>query len=68
MPAGNVNTSFVIPIINDAIFELTEYFMLQLVVPSASADKNVILGVPNIANVTITDDERKVVVNQFIII
>ena len=56
-PAGVNVISFIVFIINDSIFELTESFTLNLVIPVATAAMGVIKGSPDTATVSITDDE-----------
>ena len=56
MPAGETSVSFTIDILNDEIFELQEFFELDLENPSPEI---VFPGSPNMARVNIIDDDCK---------
>ena len=60
MPAGETSVSFTIDIINDEIFELQEFFVLDLEDPSPEI---VFPGSPNMARVNILDDDCKYLTN-----
>ena len=57
---GTTTASFNIPIVSDIIFEPDEIFSLQLEAPQAMDRqcRDVKLGTPDRANVTIVNDER----------
>ena len=46
-----------IPLVNDGVQELTEWFTVEL--DASSAEDGVALGVPAVANVTIVDDDSE---------
>ena len=59
-PPGSTNASFNIPIVSDIIFEPDEIFSLRLEAPEEMDGqcRDVQLGMPDRANVTIVNDER----------
>ena len=57
IPAGQTNATFDIPINNDDILEDIENFTLTI--NSSSLPTGVTPGDPDVATVTITDDDRK---------
>ena len=59
-PPGNTTASFNIPIVSDIIFEPDGIFSLRLEAPQEMDGqcKDVQLGTPDRANVTIVNDER----------
>ena len=58
-PANSTKESFTIPIINDDVYELDEMFSLTLEIPQPAQDAGVMRGVPFMATVTITNDDRE---------
>ena len=50
-----------IPIVDDQILERPEMFSLQISIPQESADIGILLGDQDTANVTIIDNDGKVV-------
>ena len=57
IPAGSINASFDIPIIDDGIFEQNEDFYLTI--DQLSSLSGVIIGSPDRAVVNIFDNDRK---------
>ena len=60
--SGDSLTAYVnIPIVDDLILEHSEMFSLQISIPQESADIGILLGDQDTANVTIIDNDGKVV-------
>ena len=57
--AGNNMASFLIPIVDDDIFEMMEDFNLELFIPNSSFVQGVRPGSPDTALVTIMDEASK---------
>ena len=68
-PANSTKESFTIPIINDDVYELDEMFSLTLEIPQPAQVAGVMRGVPYMATVTITNEDREcsVMVYSYII-
>ena len=56
-PAGEMDVTFDVPIVNDSILEGNEDFIL--VIDQASLPNRIILGIPGLATVTIVDDDSE---------
>ena len=56
-PAGSQSVPFDIPIVDNDLFEGSEFFNLSIVVPEAAEDLGVVPGMPVNAFVDIEDDD-----------